>query len=211
VNQPRPTRAASRGTALLTVMVMMAVLLAFVIAILAYAQHRRSRAVQLSRSLIRTNCAQAGLELAKDYFGRNFVSSGHWSTYLSQPNLYNPTSYTTWTGYTGPSQFADAGFQTANPQLFADLDGDGRPDVYIYVRDNADELPPISAQNWALDNDQNAFVGAICVSQTMIPRLESGTLDSNQLYAEGLLSYNMQSNYKGQAGGGSSGNGNLNN
>jgi hypothetical protein len=186
------------------------VLFLFVAALMSYAGQQRTRAVAAARSLRRLSCAEAGLELAKDYFGRNFPS---WNNYLATPIVYNPTkSYTTWPGYTGPSPYniyIAPGLQTAHPELFADLDGDGKADVYIYVRDNADEMPP-AGNNWQVDNDQNVMVGAICISQTMIPRRQDGNLDPELLSAEGLLSYNTQSQYQGQGGGGSSGNGNFN-
>jgi hypothetical protein len=196
-----------RGSALLTAMILTGVLFLFVTALMAYAGQQRSRAIAAARTLRRLSCGEAGLEFAKDYFGRNFTS---WNTYLGNPAVYNPVkSYTTWTGYGGPAAYTSAGFQALHPELFTDLDGDGQPDVYIYIRDNADEMPPAS-NDWRVDNDQNVMVGAVCISQTLRPRRQDGTLDPNLLSVEGLLSYNVQSQYGGQSGGGSGGNGNFN-
>ena len=104
---------------------------------------------------------------------------------------------------------SSAALRAAHPELFYDLDGDGAPDVYIYIRDNQDE-PYGVADNYQRDNDQNVIVGAVCISSTMVPRLENGALSTAQLHAESLLSYDLPGKtYTGQAGGATA-NGNIN-
>ena len=206
MNTPKPHH--QRGTAILTVVILTGILAFLVAALMTYAGNRRVRAAEVSRKVNRLACAEAGLELAKNYYGRNF---GSWNTYLNNPAQYNPNTYTAWMGYPGgPAPFDTPALQALRPELFGDIDGDGKPDVYIYIRDNADELTP-APNNFASDNDQNVFVGAICISTTMNPRRQDGTISKSPLGVEGLLSYNLQSQYTGQAGGGSMGNGNLNN
>ncbi len=101
-----------------------------------------------------------------------------------------------------------AAFQVANPQLFADIDGDGQPDVYLYVHDNYDEFWP-NPNNVSRDNDLNVIVGSLCVSSTLLPRAENGQ-SASPMIAEALLSYNPTGSYGSQGYQGASGSGNLN-
>lgn len=191
-----------RGSALLVTVVLLAVLMLMAGGLLGYVQSERGRAIQVSRAQRRESCAQAGLQLAKSYFGRNFPT---WNTYLADPNF---SAVPTDGGTLDPA--AIASIKAAQPQLLADLDGDSAPDVYLYVRDNDDEFPPAAA-NPARDNDQAVIVGAVCISTTMVPHRSDGTSSPTQLTEEGLLEYNVSgSTYITQAGAGSSGTGNQN-
>ncbi len=227
-----------RGAALLVVMMLTGILLMFVLAILLTTGEGTRRAVAHGKKSQQLDCAEAGLELAKDYYSAN---QGNWSTYLADPVHYNPVC-ATWmknsascpagaSSVTNQSPVATATQTAANPlstaagsarqahpELFADLDGDGNPDVYMYIRDNQDEFPPAS-NDWTHDNDQEVYVGAVCISTTMVPvspsgqqaNLSTGTYQS-LMAAEVLLSNNVGGGnaYKGQAGSGPSGNGNIN-
>jgi hypothetical protein len=95
-----------------------------------------------------------------------------------------------------------------HPELFADLDGDGQADVYIFIRDDPDEAP---ANDWQRDNDLAALVGAVCISHTMVPRMQNGKVDPALLTAEGLLTVNGSTDGYKQGGGCGNGDGNLNN
>jgi len=193
---------AQRGSALITAVVMVAVILGIVTALMVYANHKRSRAISVSRGATRFACAQAGLELAKNYYGRNFTQ---WNTYLGTPSNYNPIK--TPSNIT-PADPNNSVLQLGHPELFADLDNDGKVDVYIYIRDNQDELPP-ALNTWTADNDQNALVGSVCISQTLVPRTESGILAPESLTSEALLSFNSVVGGGAQKTGGSGG-GNYN-
>ena len=185
-----PTR--QRGSALLTVVILTGVMLFMVLGVLMYAQQGRSRAIRTSRKADRASCSEAGLQLARAYFGTHYAQ---WNTYLADPAHYHAASPSP---ATGPAE------------LYVDLDSDGVPDVYLYVRDNADELPP-APDNPARDNDQVVIVGAQCISSTLRPRLDDGRVDPAALVTEGLLQYNLPGGtYTAQATGGASGNGNQN-
>ena len=143
------------------------------------------------------------MQFARAYFARNFAS---WNTFLAQPTVYNPVRLTwnaaSYVDTTLPSFLGT--FRTTNPQLFTDLDGDGKDDVFIYIRDNADEGLP-AAENWTRDNDQNVIVGAICISSTMVPTGPRANTD--QIVVEGILSYNLpDTTYGSQATGTAAGN-----
>jgi hypothetical protein len=201
-------RSRRRGSALLTAVMLMGALLVMVVALLIYANQQRKRAVSGARTQSRISCAQAGLQYARGYFGRNVAT---WSTYLSTPSTYNPipSAWNT-TAAALQTSIRTTTFQTANPALFTDLDDDGLNDVFIYIRDNDDELLP-AASNWARDNDQNVIVGAICISTSMVPRREDGTRAPDPLVLEGMLTFNSPGSfYYSQAASGANGDGNAN-
>lgn len=181
-------RKSERGSAMITTMIMLGVILGVVTALMAFANAERLRAINVARKSLRVSCAESGLQLAKAYFGRQFAN---WSTYLNNPWTYDPvlSSFNFM-----PAPYTDLAFQAANPDLFADLDGDGELDIFIYARDNQDEFPPIpwsDPANWLRDNDQNIIVGAICISKTLGPRpVDDPSIPPNPLTAEALLSYN---------------------
>lgn len=202
------------GFSMMTALMMMALLTIITVALLSLASLDRRRAVRHTRAEVRENCAFSGLTFARTYFANNFAN---WDTYLSNPQQYNPTPLPAMDGGWGsvtPAPLSGAGLtalRAARPELFIDFDGDGAPDVYIFIRDNYDEFPPTPV-NFKRDNDQNVIVGAACISQTMTPRREDGSLDPDDLVMEGLLSFNLTGNgYTAQAGAGATGTGNLNN
>jgi hypothetical protein len=256
---PRHTE---RGSALLVAVMLMGVILVLTLGLLTFASSEQNRAVNNARAIPRNYCTEAGLQLARTYFGNNYPS---WDSFLGDPNHYNPVNEP-WMGvatgsagglpngrpfsiapqappYTGSGVAAGilppcaAGFvqvgniciptwwsscagpiATCYANLFVDLDGDGYPDVYLYIRNNADYLPTSTAaappsaiqlaDGYLQDNDNKVFVGAICISQTLGPRLPDGQLDPSSLTVEAPLNYTPpESNSQG---GGSTGAHNLN-
>lgn len=192
-----------RGAAIVTAMLLMGFLAFIVVGVLLVVSEQRKRNIEAVRSSTREGCSESGLQLARAYFARNFAS---WNTYLATPSVYNPLPSTF---NATPATPRDVTFQGNNPQLFADLDGDGALDVYIFIRDNADEGLP-AAEDWTRDNDQNVLVGAVCISRTMVPR-KGEAPDPDLLIVEGLLSFNLPNNgYGSQSLGSSSGSGNTN-
>lgn len=202
------SRRAERGSALIMAAMMIGILLMMVVFVLSLANRQRRQAITEARSAAREGCARTGLQLARSYFANNF---GTWGTYLNAPGTYDPIPGP---AHTAATQTAadphSATLQADHPELFQDLDGDGKADVMIFIRDNEDEYPPATL-NWLADNDQNAIVGALCISETIAPRRDDGLIDPNMLMMESLLSFNVHgSTYGAQAGGGASGTGNVN-
>lgn len=179
-----------RGSALLTTMIMATIVLMAVAGLLYYVQLTRANAARESRRMPRNYCADTGLQLARRYYGQNYPG---WNSYLANPGVYNPikSSHDTVT----PADPSSATLQANHPELFADLDGDGKNDVYIYIRDNADEP---GAQNWQRDNDLSVYVGAICISSTLVPRLPNGEIDTAVVSSEGLLVYHLNNDIYAQ-------------
>ncbi|NNB88264.1 hypothetical protein [Corallococcus exiguus] len=205
---PRASSRSPRGATLLLVVLLVTVLLGLVAGVMAYASSERTRAVTSSRAGQRQGCAESGLQLARGYFGRNYAQ---WNTFLSTPDAYDPIGSPTNTTPANPRTAAGrTAIKTVNPALFADLDGDGKDDVYLYIRDNEDEFQPL-APEWNRDNDQQVVVGAICISETLIPRRGGNNQqDPSALAVEGILQYNGGGHaYTAQTAGGT-GSGNLN-
>jgi len=205
-------RVSERGSALLVAMGVALVLLTIVAGLFVMAGAERRRASVPARQLQRVGCAQAGLQLARSYYLAHY---GDWGAYLSNPKVYDPIKadwMSTAAGCVsgcGASNPTDATFQTTNKSLFFDLDGDSKADVYIYIRDNEDEMPP-AANSWIADHDLSVFVGSVCVSSTLTPLGTNGKPDPSQLNAEALLTYHPTTPPYSQAANGPTGDGNVN-
>jgi hypothetical protein len=215
----RPSR--QRGSSLLTVMSLLAVIVGLSAGLMYFVGEVRVRAINEARRIPRNYCSETGLQLARTYFGNNFQ---FWdqpgipgAPFLANPGIYNPvvTTYnlkaTAANPQNDPAGFRAAGWVAftsgAHPELFADLDGDGKPDVYLYIRDDADE--PNGPENWTYDSNFQVYVGAVCISSTLVPRRLDGSVDPQALTSEAILGYNgNQGQYAQRCG--SSGNCNFN-
>jgi hypothetical protein len=204
-----------RGSALLTTIIFVTIILLVTSAILFYASYSHRRATFVSRASTELSCAESGLQIARAYFA-DPVQQPQWNTYLSDPSDYNPVP-ATWN--TTPSITSDGGYWTPwnnHRELFYDLDGDGKEDVYIYIRDNADETAGgvDGGQNPKVDIDSAVYVGAVCISQTMAPRrlVDGQSMGlAGPLIAEALLALQKSKCGYGSQHGGCLGNGNENN
>jgi hypothetical protein len=191
-----------RGQAMITAIIMMGLLAAIVTSLMVHVHNQRERTIMSARSMTRNSCASSGLQYARTYFSAQF---SQWNTYLAAPSVYNPVR-SPWNATPTDPKTTIA----QHTALQSDIDGDGKADVFIYIRDNSDEILP-SDENWANDNDQIVYVGAVCISSTMVPRRQDGKTDPNLVTMEALLSYNLPNNgYSSQGGGGTSGTGNIN-
>ncbi len=179
----------NRGSALLTSIIFVAIIMVVTSALLFYSSYAQRRAIQVSRAEYESSCAESGLQIARSYFA-DPTHSRLWNSYLGNPAVYNPfysAAFNTTPSLGNGATLNWATLKGTNPDLFYDLDGDGKEDVYIYIRDNADES---TTQNYAVDIDQNVYVGGVCISSTLTPRKTDGTTfyDTKPMVAEGLLS-----------------------
>jgi hypothetical protein len=210
-----------RGSALLVTMTVLAVILGLSTGLIYFVETVRARAANEARRIPRNYCSETGLQLARTYFGNNYQ---YWNQggilgapFLNNPGTYNPvvTTYNLKAAAANPLN-DPAGLQGSNwvtntsathPELFADLDGDGKFDVYIYIRDDADE--PTGLEDWKYDSNFQVYVGAVCISSTLVPRRPDGKLDTAALTSEAVLGYNgNQGQYAQRCG--SAGNCNFN-
>lgn len=83
-----------------------------------------------------------------------------------------------------------------------DVDGDGKNDYLVTLKDNYDEFPP-SVNNPLVDNDLTAIMTSTCTSSTL-------TTGPRQLEQILTLSTNLGSDYRYQAGHSSTHSGNEN-
>lgn len=184
---------------MIAALMLTAMLAIIAIAVLAVAAADRRRAVRHTRAEVRESCAYSGLTYARSYFGNNFAN---WNTFLANPTQFNPMNLPATTPAWGGAKAnlstaaSIALIRTAQPNLFMDLDNDGLSDVYIFIRDNADEFAP-AVPNFQRDNDQNVIVGAVCISTTMQPRREKNVtwagysdIDADRMVVESMLSVN---------------------
>ncbi len=171
-----------RGSALMTAVMLISVMLVVTAGVLYFASQQRLRAIQGSRVMPRNYCVETGLQLARTYYGANYTS---WNAYLSAPAQYDPVPSSC---NLTPAVPTSAALQVARPELFADLDGDGQLDVYIYLRDNFDEHAPAVA-NCGRDNDLQVVVGAVCISRTLAPLRDDGTVNPTRQTTEAMMQY----------------------
>jgi hypothetical protein len=205
-----------RGAAMITVMMLMTVLAAIVASVIAIAGAERTRIALSARSIQRQTCAEDGLQFARSFFANR---QAQWDLVLLKPggiHPYNPvasywnTNPAVPTTSLGRSAIKAITTPVPGTALFVDLDGDTQDDVYIYMRDNDDEVFPANS-NWGVDNDQNVIVGAMCISNTMVPRRPDGTVEGDRVTVESVLSFNALTNIiSSQSGQGPSGSGNIN-
>lgn len=192
-----------RGSALMTAVMLISVMLVVTAGVLYYSSQERRRAIQSSRSIPRNYCVETGLQLARTYYGANY---NRWNNFLAVPTQYDPVASSC---NLTPADPTSAALQAARPELFADLDGDGALDVYIYMRDNFDEHAP-AVTNCQRDNDLQVVVGAVCISRTLAPLREDGTVSPVRQTTEGILQYSPPTENYAQRCGSSTGNCNTN-
>lgn len=201
-----------KGFALVAAMMLMTVLAVVAVAVLSLSAADRRRAIRSTRTEVREGCALSGLTYARTYFGIKYLEKpANWDLYFATPNKFNPmklpVTTPAWTATKADlsSTASIAAIKTTNPDLFLDLDNDGKSDVYIFIRDNYDEAAP-AAPNFQKDSDKNAIVGAVCISSTMLPKREDDSIDTDLILMESLLGVNDQDPGKGYAQASSSGN-----
>ena len=118
-------------------------------------------------------CAEAGLEASRQYFA---------------------TNYSSWGAMFDTTKAPPAGYPAAG-----DLDGDGKIDFQVTLRDNVDEFAP-QPNNLLRDNDLTAIMVSRCVSTTM------GQRQLQQI----VTVAGQRTDYRAQAGNGSRHSGNVN-
>ena len=140
-------RNSQRGSAMLVTMIIVSSLLAGA-AVLVSMQLSSNRASDLTRTgLSATYCAEAGLDAARGVVQANVANWPAALAACNSPSLF-PCASPSWLTPGG-------GFNT-------DIDGDGIPDVAVYIKDNDDEIPP-TPNNLGVDNDLSVFVVSRCI------------------------------------------------
>jgi hypothetical protein len=143
-------RRRQRGSAMLVTMIVTSALIAGA-GVLVSMQLASNRSADVTRhGLTATYCAEAGLDQARPIVASNYPSwagslCGTGCTLSCTPALANEPAW-------------------LNAALGNhDIDGDGLADFTISLRDNDDELPPLT-NNPCVDNDISVFILSTCIN-----------------------------------------------
>lgn len=186
----------------LGVVVVLSVVVAFAIIV---SGRERSETGKMLHNLTIQEMTESTLQRARGFFAVNYGPNGTtWNTYLAyfvdHPVILTPSgsSFPTLTKVNASiTQLTTDHPEMINPNTPAGFT------CYMYLRDNADEFPPLS-NNPRQDNDLLVYVGAVCV-QT---QLATGSSQASPLVAEltAPLLYNpIAAQYSNQASGGTQG------
>jgi hypothetical protein len=150
-----------RGFAMVMALGVIVLLLSVLAYAIAYSQQDR---VHTGKSV--HNATVQGLTESTLQFGRSFYTLNYpfWPTYLS----YFLTPRTA------------AQVKTDHPELVPPLPAGVGFDCYVYARDDVDELPP-AANNPAVDNNLQIFIGAVCVQSGAANPLQSELIAALEL------------------------------
>ena len=148
-----------RGSAMLVTLIVIVSLLAGAAAVVSM-QLGSTRSTDLQKTgMTATYCAEAGLAAAAPVVAANYPA---WNASLC---TLRPTI--------GATPALTCGTSTGNnaePPFLAtiqhDLDGDGKPDFYIYLMDNDDEVP----NNVGSDQDLKVFIVSHCIAFPDTPK-----------------------------------------
>jgi hypothetical protein len=201
----------------LGIVIVLSVVVAFAITL---SDRERRETGKLVHNITIQDMTESTLQRARGYFAVNYGLNGSgWNTYLayfvSNPVILTPT------GSQGPTlaqvTTSLASLNTAHPELMRCGPGGSCANIdpkmlagytcYMYLRDNADEFPPL-ANNPSQDNDLLVYVGAVCIETQQ----RAGSLSTTPLIAEltAPLLYNpTAAQYSNQASGGTQGLNNM--
>lgn len=141
------SRRSEQGSALVVTMIILSALAAGA-ASLVSVQSSATKGGELSTSGAKSlYCAEAGIAAGVPAVAANY---SQWAASLAQGGTGEPS----WL-YTAIGSH--------------DLDGDGRDDFTVYIKDNEDEVPP-ATDDPTRDNDLKVFVVARCIAHTDTPR-----------------------------------------
>jgi hypothetical protein len=163
-------RASSRGVAMLVAIILVLVVAAIAAGVIRYAGADRIEAAKMSVKERGLACAEAGIQYGRRLFGCNYKTTNNWNDYLSgiRPGRYDPTLATPDpypTDYTAlPMELKGSRGNTATLDPGTDLDGDGKPDFWVSIRDDDDERPEGAADNRLRDNNLMVYLRSECIN-----------------------------------------------
>lgn len=161
-------RAAERGAAMIVAIFLVLIVAVVAAGVIRYAGRDRIAAARMSVKERGLACAEAGLQYGRRLFGCNYKTTGNWNDYLSgaRAGRYDPSL-----GDTRPTDFSALPMElrgsrgnTATLDTGTDLDGDGRPDFWVSIRDDDDERPEGAADNRNRDNNLMVYLRSECTN-----------------------------------------------
>lgn len=162
MSHPLRSRPSERGAALVLALLLVALLLVLGVAMIRIAGTDRVDAAKMGVRERAQICAEAGLQYGRRFFGQSYEATHNWNDYLDRTLAgyrYDPAAVLAELpgqvlGKSDGTTF-DAG---------ADLDGDGRADFWVSLRDNDDERPLGGTDNPDRDNDESVILRAECIN-----------------------------------------------
>lgn len=221
-----PYRAHPRGSTLLTAMGVTLLLALLIFGVLTYTGAEQERSGRSVRDIDAQTCAESAAQWGRKFYGEAYRTDPHWQQMLSGANP----------GYNNPESKLEDLATEWGVGSFGRIDGqpvsmpDRPPDFRVTISDNIDEFPPVPP-NPGRDGDLQVVLRAEC----LIPRLSLPTRQVENLgesanpdphgwrglvlaetnetrrnkVVEVVLIHTPGNNYKGQKGGGASGDQNV--
>lgn len=220
------SRAPRRGSTLLTALGVTLLIALIIFGALAYTGAEQERSGRSVRDIDAQTCSESAAQWGRKFYGDNYP---RWNQMLSGAMP----------GYNNPESQVDELASEWGPNSFGRIDGqpvrmpDRPPDFRVTISDNIDEFPPVQPNPFQ-DNDLQVVLRAECI----IPRLaiappkvvenlgetaepdphnwrgrvlaETNETRRNKV-VEVVLIHTPNNEYKGQRGGGASGDQNVTN
>lgn len=210
-----------RGSTLLTALGVTLLLALLVFGVLTYTGAEQERSGRSVRDIDAQTCAESAAQWGRKFYGEAYLKDPKWERMLSGANP----------GYNNPESKLEDLASEWGQGSYGRIDGQAvsmpnrPPDFRVTISDNIDEFPPVPP-NPAVDNDLQVVIRAEC----LIPRLALPTKQVENLgesnpdphswrgqvlaetnetrrnkVVEVVLIHTPGNNYKGQKGGGASG------
>ena len=145
------------GSALVFALCLVVVLAIAGIAIVKLAGQDRISAAQLGVKDRGLACAEAGLQYARRFFGKNYENSNGWNDYLADGSgyRYDPAHTTD----THPTSYGSVPAATKGS-----FDSGSEADFWVSIRDDDDEAPLGVTANPQRDNNEMIILRSECIN-----------------------------------------------
>lgn len=157
-----------RGVAMIFALALVFALAVIGVAIIKYAGRDRIAAARMSVKERGLLCADAGIQYGRRYFGCNYKTTGNWNQVLSggAPGRFDTSLGDAYPTSTSSIPLVLQGDRTGSGALDpgTDLDGDGKPDFWVSIRDDDDERPLGAADNRQRDNNLGVLLRSECIN-----------------------------------------------
>ncbi len=167
----RKTFASSqRGAVLLLALALMLAIALIGVAVLRVAGNDRMEAARMGVKERGQMCAEAGLQYGRRFFGLRYEVTHNWNDYLNGGVTGFGKDYRYDPSLGDVPDIADRPMKTkgqSNGTSFdtgADLDGDGKPDFWVSIRDDDDEAPLGATDDRTRDNNETVILRSECIN-----------------------------------------------
>jgi hypothetical protein len=165
-----PHRAAEQGAAMIVAIFLVLIVAVIAAGVIRYAGQDRIAAARMSVKERGLACAEAGIQYGRRLFGCNYKTTNNWNDYLSgvRPGRFDTTLATPDLRPTNfaalPMELKGSRSNTTTLDTGTDLDGDGKPDFWVSIRDDDDERPEGALDDRTHDNNLMVYLRAECIN-----------------------------------------------